>query len=72
MSIGSNISKYRKLANLSQTQLAAKVNVTQPAIAHYEGGYKLPSILLLIRIADVLEVTVDMLVRNTEGQEENT
>lgn len=57
MSVGSEIKRRREDAGITQCELAKVVCVSQAAIAQYELGYKLPSLSMLCRIADVLGTT---------------
>lgn len=57
MSIGTEIKKHREENGLTQDELARLVCVSQGAIMQYERGYKLPSLAMLCRIADVLGTT---------------
>lgn len=54
--IGARIRHFRKLAGLSQLQLADKVQCELSTLAHYETGKNLVSMTKLIRIAEALEV----------------
>jgi len=49
-SLASGVIRARRLANLTQEQLAKKMNTTQQAIARLEGG-SLPSMRTLERLA---------------------
>ena len=53
------LGKKTKLArvelDLTQTQLAEKINAKQKSISHYETGASLPSIRTLVKIAKVLK-----------------
>lgn len=48
--------------NVSQAELAENVGVSQAFVSYMLSGYKMPSVALLKRIADYLEVTIDELV----------
>lgn len=48
--------------NLSQSELAERVGVSQAMICYIIKGFKTPSVPLLKRIADCLGVTMDELV----------
>lgn len=61
VSIGDRIREARKQQALSQTDLARRVGVTQPAVANWESGVHDPRRLMLAKIADVLEVSADWL-----------
>ncbi|QBO36141.1 XRE family transcriptional regulator [Periweissella cryptocerci] len=58
-----NIKRLRQGANMSQTELAEKLNLARSAISHYESGVRTPSIDILIEMADFFEITVDELIR---------
>lgn len=59
--IGSNIKKYRKLKSLTQKELAEKVSISRSFMSQIEKGISNPSDENLIKIADVLGVTVNEL-----------
>lgn len=48
---------------MSQAKLAEKLNVCQGMISMIENGDRNPSIDVLIRMAEVLNVTVDKLIQ---------
>ena len=60
--IGKNISEYRKLSNMSQIELAEKLNYSDKAISKWERGESLPDIVVMKQIADVFGVTLNDLV----------
>jgi len=60
--IGKNIQDYRKLFNLSQTELAEKINYSDKAVSKWERGESLPDVLVLKEIADIFEITVNDLL----------
>lgn len=60
--IGKNIKTYRIKQNITQEELASKINIDRTTLSHYETGNRLPSILILCDIADCLHVTLDELV----------
>ena len=47
---------------LSQQQFAQELNVTQPAVAKWESGERIPSLDLLIDIRNYFGCTLDYLV----------
>lgn len=57
-----NLRKYRKQKKYSQTELAKHIHYGYTAIANYESGRNEPSIDVLIKLANALDVTVDELV----------
>jgi putative transcriptional regulator len=61
-SVGEYISSHRKLARLTQTELAAKLEVTRQTVAMLEAGRQLPSFALLYRLAETFNVEVSGLL----------
>jgi transcriptional regulator with XRE-family HTH domain len=59
MSIGKTIARYRKLRDLTQTELAAKINVHQTQIAHWETERAKPRKEYLQKLSEALEINVD-------------
>ena len=52
---GKNIKLARVELDLTQTQLAEKINAKQKSISRYETGASLPSIETLVKIAKLLK-----------------
>lgn len=61
-----NLRPLRKQRGLSMKQLGEMVGVAEVTISTYENGRSDPSIPVLCKIADVLDVSLDMLVRGKE------
>lgn len=53
--LGKRIKLARVEQDLTQTQLAKKINAKQKSISRYETGASLPSIETLVKIAKVLK-----------------
>lgn len=67
MSLSANIAKERENRGISQQELAEKTGVHQSHISHIEKGLKMPNVLMLVKIADVLNCSIDgLLDRNTD------
>lgn len=60
--IAENIKYYRKLQNLTQGELAAKLCGKKSLISNYENGYSTPDIYTLCRLAEVFDISLDELV----------
>ena len=60
--IGSRIATLRRGAGLSQAQLAQQLKISPSAIGMYEQGRREPSVDMLIRIAQLFDVTTDFLL----------
>ena len=72
MTIDSNIKKLRRQRDITQEQLAEYLNISVSAISQWECGKTTPDISLLAPLANVLDVSADMLlgidVTNKEKQ----
>ncbi|CCG53479.1 Probable transcriptional regulator, XRE family [Flavobacterium indicum GPTSA100-9 = DSM 17447] len=66
LNIGERITQLRKQFNLSQDELAKKINVSRTIIGNYERNTNTPSIEVLIKIAKTFNVTVDYLIGEGE------
>ena len=60
-----NLQLYRTLANLSQSEMAKLCEISQPRYNLYEAGKNMPTPVYLIKMAQVLGVTVEALFANT-------
>lgn len=60
--IGNNIRVARKAKNLSQEELAFKINSARNFIGCIERGEKAPTVYILYKIAAVLNVPIDNLL----------
>ena len=63
---GSRLVEVRKSKNLSQSDLAKSLNVHGAVIGRYERNEVKPSIDMATQIANVLDVSLDYLVGNTD------
>ena len=57
----SNLKKYRQLKELTQEELAIKVNVRRETIARLENAKYNPSLELAVRISKELNVSIEEL-----------
>ena len=62
MTIGKVIRKYRKLANLTQDEMAVRLGVTAPAVNKWENENSCQDITLLAPIARLLNISLDTLL----------
>lgn len=65
MTIGEHILILRKKHNLSQAALGKKVDTSGDIIGRYERDIMMPSIEVIMKIADALNVSIDYLVGKT-------
>ena len=72
--LGDNIRKYRRLNNMSQDELAEKLNVTRQSISLWENEQTQPSLENIVALAKLFEVSTDELLASdkTELSASNT
>ena len=56
------IKKLRTEKGLSQQTLADKMFVTRPTVARWESGVRLPDVVMITRLAEVLGVDINFLL----------
>ena len=66
---GNKLKLLRLQDNMTQEQLAQKLNLTKSVISAYETGLRLPSYDVLIRIAKIFNVSTDYLLGLEHKQE---
>lgn len=59
---GAYISRVRKKADMTQSELAERLNLTRQAISKYECGDSFPDVSILISIANIFGITLDELI----------
>ncbi len=62
MQTGEVIRKYRKKRNMTQEEMAVRLDVTAPAVNKWETGNSMPDITLLAPIARLLQVSLEELL----------
>lgn len=72
----SRLRELRKALDLSQEELGHKFNVAKSTISQYELGKRTPDSIMLEKLADFFDVTVDYLlgrseIKNPYGKEES-
>ena len=70
--IGRFISECRKKVNLTQMQLAEKLNITDRAISKWETGKSLPDSSIMLELCNVLKITVNDLLCGEKISMENS
>ena len=70
MLLAQNIKQLRKEKGWSQTELANKIGSHLSHITRMETGKYNPSVDVLIKLADALEVSLDQIVNRSGGPEE--
>ena len=70
VNVGERIKKVRKAAGLTQAQLAKRLNVTRGYIGNVEQNQYSPSLAVLQRIADALQIDIaEFVSKGVEIQE---
>jgi len=57
------IKEFRKKKNLSQDDIAKIMKLKQNTISQWETGERIPSVIQALRLADILEITVESLYK---------
>lgn len=68
MSIHIRIKQLRQEKGWSQANLAERVGIRQKQISTYETGVNHPSTDILIRLAEVFDVSLDYLALDSQGE----
>ncbi len=61
--LSENLQYYRKRLQMSQVEFARRLGVGRSAVCMWEKGYRKPNVETLIRIARLLCVTLDELLK---------
>lgn len=68
-----NLSRLRRTADMTQSELADRLNLTRQAVSRYEKGDSFPDISILVKIAEIFHISIDELIGEgspTEGESE--
>lgn len=66
--MGMRIKSLREAANLTQVQLADKLNVLSTTISNWETGVALPKTTILPQLAETLGCSIDELYERDAGK----
>lgn len=61
---GNQVRRTRRMMDLTQAELAKEIEVSRQTVVSIEGGDYAPSVYLALRLAEVLETTVEELFGN--------
>lgn len=70
--IGKFIAKCRKEKNLTQAQLAEKLNITDRAVSKWENGKSMPDSSIMLELCEILGITVNELLSGEKITMENS
>ena len=71
MSFGNNLKKIRQDNNLTQEELARKINTSRSNIANYENDKNMPSVDVLEKLSKALNCSTDFLLGKFQEKEIN-
>ena len=60
--IGQKICKFRKEKNMTQLELADRLNISFQAVSNWERGQSMPDISKLSELCEILDITIDELL----------
>lgn len=69
--LGEMISSLRKEKNMTQNDLAEKMNVTDKAVSKWERNLSCPDVNSIPKLAEVLDISVEELL-NSQTKQENS
>lgn len=72
MNFKENLKKLRKEKNISQEQLAEKLNISRQAISKWKSGKAYPDMDNLILLRDIFNVSLDELIVNEKADKEKS
>ena len=64
ISFGKRLRALREKKNLSQEDLARKLNISRQSISKWEQGISYPSILYLVPLTQILDCTLEELLKD--------
>lgn len=70
--LGSRLKEQRELHNLSQKEVAKRLNISFSVLSNYESGERTPSLEKLVRLANLYQCTTDYLLGFTREMTDNT
>ena len=70
MEIGKFIAELRKEKNMTQLELANKLNITDRAISHWENGRSMPDAGIMLQLCNTLDISVNELLSAKKIMEE--
>lgn len=68
MAFAENLKRLREKKRISQCELAKNVGISQSAIAQYELGIKVPTIVIGAKLAKELDVTCEDLLNSIQEE----
>lgn len=66
MSFGNNLKKIRQEHDMTQEELAKKINTSRSNIANYENDKNMPSIEILNKLSEIFDCSTDYLLGKSD------
>lgn len=63
VTVGKNLTRLRRMANMTQLDLAEKLNYSDKSVSKWEQGNGIPDIRILVQLSEIFGVSLDDLVR---------
>src|SRR5689334_2217591 len=60
--LATNLQALREMRGLTQAELGKRAGIAAASISHFETGQRAPSLESLVKLADALDVSVDVLL----------
>ena len=71
MAMGARIRTYRKQCGMTQAMLAKSVGISTSFIGHIERGTRITSLETMVGLAQVLEVSLDQMIKGDDANASN-
>ena len=71
MELGEKICHLRKLAGMTQEQLAEKLNIARQTLSKWENGTSMPDVESIVRLSSLFHTSLDELLLEEERHMEN-
>ena len=71
MDLGSRIKNEREKLNISQDELAQKMDISRQAISKWETGNSYPDIEKILKLSEIFHLSLDELVKGDENFQKN-
>ena len=67
MELGRIIKKSRKELNMTQQEVAEKLNISRQTLSNWEIGKNYPDVFMLLKLADFYSLSLDTMLRGDES-----
>ena len=62
MTLGENLRKKREAKGMTLADISKRTGISVQNVSSYENGYKVPSLRIVVSLADIYRCTIDELV----------